>query len=498
MRRTLSTLLLIAMLAGLGSCGSSETETGQSDPSVSAVAQAETEPETGLGVSYPVTDMGGATFQIMNGDRSWDMNVCILVDEESPGDFALNDAMYQRNNKVEEMMNCNMEEYCISFGPDYFGTLISTARQLIAAGDSTYQCMYLPISLCSNLILEGGLYDLQTVSSLQLEEDWWDQLVIDAAEMDGKTYFATGCAHMMPFDCSWCIYFNEDMFEDYGLTAPYALVDEGKWTIDQLLTMAESAAQPNESGTFTWEADSQTLLYGISAHSHATEKFFIGSGGRYIPKDASGWQLISDEEAFYDIVNRISGMTATQGAWHNSSDADQLAELENGGYVAIFGADRSLFLTGEVKTSQILRDMESTYGLVPMPKGNESQDMYYTPVARDFLQFTIPVTNGSPDEIGLVIDALSYEGYVSVLPVYYDITVSHKGLRNEESIRMLDYIRKGRTVDIGMLFGWTKTLNEQIVRQMYAGKTDFASVVAQNRTKVETEIQKFVEYANEN
>ena len=49
----------------------------------------------------------------------------------------------------------------------------------------------------------------------------------------------------------------------------------------------------------------------------------------------------------------------------------------------------------------------------------------------------IPVTNPDISEAALIMDAFSYMTYKDVLPVYYDVSLSQKGLRNEDSIEML-------------------------------------------------------------
>lgn len=46
------------------------------------------------------------------------------------------------------------------------------------------------------------------------------------------------------------------------------------------------------------------------------------------------------------------------------------------------------------------------------------------------------VTNQNTQQAGVILDEFSYQIYKDLMPVFYDVTVSQKGLRNEESIEM--------------------------------------------------------------
>ncbi|MFA6948426.1 MAG: hypothetical protein WCQ72_05550, partial [Eubacteriales bacterium] len=59
------------------------------------------------------------------------------------------------------------------------------------------------------------------------------------------------------------------------------------------------------------------------------------------------------------------------------------------------------------------------------------------------------------DFVGAVVEALSSESWKSVIPTYYSIVLKDKQLRDEDSIRMLDYILDGRNIDFGYMYdGW--------------------------------------------
>ena len=78
------------------------------------------------------------------------------------------------------------------------------------------------------------------------------------------------------------------------------------------------------------------------------------------------------------------------------------------------------------------------------------------------------------------------------MPVYFDVTVSQKGLRNEDSIDMLNIIRSTRAVDIATMYGWNGELLNKIRESSFKGNSTAASDVAKYKSKIEEKINSFV------
>ena len=80
------------------------------------------------------------------------------------------------------------------------------------------------------------------------------------------------------------------------------------------------------------------------------------------------------------------------------------------------------------------------------------------------------------------IDALTYESYKSTLPVYYDLTISQKGLRDENSLEMLKLIRDGRSTQATNLFGVTYDLTTKLCDIVMKNSGNAASTMASGKT----------------
>ena len=94
---------------------------------------------------------------------------------------------------------------------------------------------------------------------------------------------------------------------------------------------------------------------------------------------------------------------------------------------------------------------------------------------------------------GLILDALSYECYKTVLPLYYGQTISQKGLRDEDSIEMREIINETRRSEPGMIFGITTNLVNSLTTTIQTAAGDAASVMASNKEAVEGYIEELVE-----
>lgn len=144
-----------------------------------------------------------------------------------------------------------------------------------------------------------------------------------------------------------------------------------------------------------------------------------------------------------------------------------------------------------------MRDMTDTFGIVPFPKYDESQPQYYTSLVSQLFYMTIPSTNTNTSRTATIYEALTHESYLSVIPTYYSNVVEQKGLRNEDSIDMLEIMRQTRAVDVATIFNWSSNLRSTLNTKLFNGNSQVASDIAAQQTKVEASMQKFFDFLAE-
>src|SRR5699024_8706273 len=202
-------------------------------------------------------DMQGADFTILNPTTTWGFYTYIDF-EEATGDI-LDDTIYDRNTKLEELYNFNtvvVEEDIDSMTP-----LITNA---VMAGDNSYQVTFPKCTTIASLITDGYFYDLSKVPELQLDQPWWDQNVIEVSSLgpEKTLYYAATDFSLTGFDGTICIFINEDMLANLGGKMPYQLVRDGKWTLDEYYSLMKLGASLNGDDSYTWNANG-SCTYGL-------------------------------------------------------------------------------------------------------------------------------------------------------------------------------------------------------------------------------------------
>ncbi len=450
--RAISLLTAAGLFASLCSCAE-ETD-------LSEVSETTTTVETASDYTYPELDLEGRTISILNMDEYWGMHISICTDEQN-GE-SLNDAVWERNRSIEDRFNCRLEE-------------------------TRY-----PMHRLTVFTADNGLIDLATLEGLNLDGEWWDRAYNEQAKLGDSLWGASGDVNLMSYDSSWCIFFNEDILTANGEDAPYNLVREGKWTIDALHEYCSRLANLNGDASFDWQTNG-SARYGMVTHEHAPDKFIFAADLNYVERDGDELVFTADSERFYSFANKLASLLGEVGTALKGNYDDFSPDR---GYVYVFMNSRAAFLTAELKTAVNIRDMEATFGILPFPKYDEAQESYRTPLMSGLYVMTIPVTSSAPESTAAVMDALCYESSKNVIPIYFEETVSQKGLRNEDSIEMMELMRSSRGVDIAVVYGWNTELAVALRQKFYAGDGAVSSVVAQYRTSIEAEIEKFLETMN--
>ena len=175
MKRTLSlclaALLLTASLAACGGAGDTQTAETTGAQNNTDTAASETEEPAYVPA---VTDMGGREFHIMSkmeNDENGRWTAEDFKIEEADGDV-INDAIFNRNQKLEELFNCDIVNHFEAMGNLFSYTLYGTISKLVQAGDTMYDFVMPPIQDCAKLASDGMLWDLTMFDSINLDQPW--------------------------------------------------------------------------------------------------------------------------------------------------------------------------------------------------------------------------------------------------------------------------------------------------------------------------------------
>ena len=207
--QTLKIALLAALCAALmftPACSGKEAPavTDAAQTSATAETPAVTEPE----YVVPALNLNGKAMTFLNCENIW--GICMDIDTESLTGEPLNDAIYNRARKVEEMLNFKMKVSVLACNGS-FDKLTTAAHQSILAADKAYDAVYMKAVSDLSMMTDGSLIDLAKIGTLNLDKDWWDQNLIGDLSLLGRQYYVTGDLHLGPLECGRCLLFNKEI-----------------------------------------------------------------------------------------------------------------------------------------------------------------------------------------------------------------------------------------------------------------------------------------------
>ena len=156
-----------------------------------------------------------------NYDDSWLSWVINILDtEETTGDV-LNDAVWDRNNRMEETYNCQISQLLDRNPADQLAALVQS-------GDTGAEIVMIYDEQIVNHYTAGRLLTWDVLPHVDFEHPWWSWNATQTFNAAGKVYAATGDFSLAQSTRSFILMFNKDMYADLGLQDDlYQLVQDG-------------------------------------------------------------------------------------------------------------------------------------------------------------------------------------------------------------------------------------------------------------------------------
>lgn len=165
---------------------------------------------------------------------------------------------------------------------------------------------------------------------------------------------------------------------DNGMDMPYSLVHEGKWTYEKFHEMSQVVANDLDgNGTM----DDQDLWGTVGAAENTTFMFF-SSGERFTQKDENDIpQMKPLSDRTYSVLEEIFAIQCDNNTTLLVENAQKSYNNAWSDLIrANFRNDLALFYVAGLLTYTLMREMESEYGLLPLPKLDEAQEKYCTTI----------------------------------------------------------------------------------------------------------------------
>lgn len=402
-----------------------------------------TEPVTEdlYGDNLPEKNLEGADFTIFAAAEDWIDEYYI---ETTSGDV-VEDAVYARNRSVEDRFGVKLQ-YVVKNGYGAGMSDVSAALTgSVMGGSGEYDLVVINSAYISGRILENIFVDLKKLDYLDFSQPWWISGVNDEVTIDGKLYIGAGKYSLSSVKRSWALFFNKNLAEAYSLGNLYDEVAANTWVYDRWL---EYAAQVSEDldGNGKFNANDRYGIVGTSIEPFWATQFSLGRRLTVIGSDGLP-ELTGATEQVCDIFDKLQSLRYDSSLYYGTTSYDV-----DDGLIPMLVADQSLFsvYTLHITSYAGMREVDN-YGILPLPKYNEQQESFYSQCNVDFC-CVLKVTPNDFTNVGLITEALNAENYRSVIPKYYEIALTRKYTRDDESAAMLDIICAGSTLDFGTVF----------------------------------------------
>jgi len=432
MKRTISIALFLAILTSFASCETQSekvedtTETNPTDTTITPVDDIYTD--------LPTADHGGMEINILgygaNSEKEY-------LDAEQTGDV-VDDALFQRNIETEERLGVDII-FSIKGGATTANDLF---RSSVMAGDNDYDLLTTKSFSLGNILSSGILRSWNDIDGINYDKPWYIHDANETMTVGNQTYalFSDACGTNITM--CWSYFFNKRIAEEWKVGDLYQIVRDGDWTFDTLTSITKDIWSDLNGNS---ERDSEDM-YGLYVDIWATlDACMLSHGLTAISKDEDDLPFVN----FYS-ERLVTSFEKTYSLWWENPGTfvDQSDAYNN---VKFFAQGQALAIPSFIQYAieSDMRSMVDDYGILPFPKLDDKQENYCTYVHPRYGMMLLPLTltEEKAAVIGDFAEVWSAFSYKYLRPALYDISLTAKGTRDEESIEMLELIMDSRKYD---------------------------------------------------
>ena len=400
----------------------------------------------------------------------------------------LNDAKFSRDSTLREKYNLALEYQNGGAGDD--SAVVAAIRQAVSAGDDTYSVADLNAQYCVQLAANNNLLEVHSVPVIDLEKPYWNDLMLEGSSINHKNYFLFSDINIHAFGATPCMIFNKTVHRDFQLEDLYTLVQEGRWTFDKAIEMFSAVnGDLDNDGKITKDD-----RLGMISNNFCVDCFVSAAGVPMITKDENDMPILHlDSEELFEVVEAIKKVcSAESGAFLVDRVSTATEAREYWPQDALY-ADRALFIVGNIKDVERMRESDTDFGVVPMPKYNEQQKEYTAHIQANVgATICFPTSAAANiDRIGRVMEDMAYISYRDVMPAYMDKCIDGKAIRDKESLVCLEIIRSSYYCDLGFMCQQMQIDILTLMRTYVTNNVaDYMSIIKRAQKGLETRLEK--------
>ncbi len=394
-------------------------------------------------------------------------------------------AVFERNSAVENRLKVKL----VMVETD--GDFMNAFKTLILANDDSIDilagCQY----LCIPQARDGLYRNVADAAYINWEKPWWSDDYMDTIQWNEKRYVMIGDISLHMLHAMSAFFVNKALFEDeFGsIDNLYQEVFDGKWTWEKRSAYVSQVYRDANGNNKTDEGD---ILGMRGYHESPTDHMAYTAGLSLSTRDADGSIVfVEDQSRNIEIAEAMYKLMYENKGCFTSTDNATFMEH----FVYSFAAGNTLFCGFNLDAADDFRNMEDEYAIITHPKFDELQEDYKTLIHDYATTFAIPTTVDDEefDMLSAVLEAMCYESYKRVTPVYYDVVLKSRYSSDPQSAKAIDMIRENIFTDF--IYANNYSFNAPlgtIMRTIIGEKNNnYSSLYKRYRRLVENDLKRF-------
>ena len=467
-----SLLLIAAFILTMAACSGDNTQ-NQADTTTAVGDTPESETaaaETTVPDNLPDVDLNGFKFRILVFDNADGTQTSQVYVDEMTGSV-VNDAVYNKIATVEERFNVDVVLAEGSSVGKSTGDEMGVVRNSILSGDDIFDIATAHDISMGNFSLEGYFINVYDIPHLDFDKPWWSEYTINSLSIGNQLYFMCNTISYHMMGATRVMYFNKNIFNDMNQQLPYGYVQDGSWTLEKMNSITKTAYQDLNGNN---EIDDGDMFGFVNPKYYYC--FLEPFNKEPYQKDASGNLYYDFDVGFYStLTEKFYSLLFGEGGLQVPGGAEQ---------EKIFTDGRAMFVyagLGEAVNKYSHSDV--VYGILPMPKLDETQSQYYSGCTDRPYSVPVTVNPDTLENIGIVIEALSAEGYRQVFPAYFELALKVRYADQTEDAEMIDIVQENVILSLNYLYGNFASPYLGLLENLFNAatpSTDVASYAAKN------------------
>ena len=455
-------------------------------------------------------------------------NIVDLTADNNLGPAEIKAAVKRRNDLILENFRADIARY-----PSPAAS--SDALQAARVGNDTYGAYMLGVAAGLQFASQGFGVDFADAEYIDLTEQYWDQGTRETLQLAGGNYIAIGDLLTVDKDATYITMFNKNVlalrnasFDDGDL---YDLVETGisntgGFTVDWLMTNIKNLYSPanNDTEKQFWTDTPTNVSYGLFTQREVVNIFLQTSG--FTPTKVDDKKISGVAANLNASVEGVTFDTAVKKLYDtfgavlhqpyfmdletictsaNAGGADPWQLIARGG----FADDRAAFFICHAGSIALLRDMESQFGILPIPKLYDWQKEYYSSIQYGSAHcYVVPkLADKFVENACYLLEVMCYYsseeflGEDSLKYAYYDKLLTGTAIRDAQSWKMLDIIfgAEGRVYDLSMALNINNIYNvipQSVCGNDYSWSNKKASIESGFEAQIGDSLKELLEVIN--